>query len=205
MQLRTAVTIILGGSVLVWIMALCLFRYPLTPDLLKPFGLTSTIVSFGAVMFEKYVWRWGILRGWLVERPFLGGTWRAVLHSTYEKDGVRIPPKEVFVVIRQTLTSMTFRLYTDRARSHSLAESIYKEQKDLYALSISYQSDPAIDQRNGQSEIHYGAALFNHIDGGRGPITGHYFTDRKTSGSLELIERKNAYATSFAEAASHFV
>jgi hypothetical protein len=204
MKLRTAISMIIGFAVLVWAFVLLVLGHEVSLSLLTPFGATTTVVTAVAVAFERYFWRWKYFRGWLVERPFLGGTWRAVLHSTYEEDGVRVAPKEVFVVIRQSLSSMTFRLYTDRAKSHSLAESVFRDRTDMYAMSVSYQSDPSIEQRNGQSEIHYGAALFTHIGDEPARLDGHYFTDRNTAGSLELIERKNVYPSSYGEAQGCF-
>ncbi len=204
MKLSTAITLIIGLAVIVWAIALVILGHGVSLSLLKPFGATTAAVTAVSVLFEKYFWRWKYFRGWLVERPFLGGTWRAILHSTYEEDGVRVSPKEVFVVIRQSMSTMTFRLYSDRAKSHSLAESIFRERTDMYALSVSYQSDPSIDQRNGESEIHYGAALFTHIADEPARLEGHYFTDRNTAGSLKLIERKNVYPSSYGEAREHF-
>lgn len=205
MKLRAAIYVLLVIAVAVWCLVLYLRQVPISWEMLTPFGLTSGIVSAAAVAFDRYFWRWRHFRGWLVERPFYGGTWKATIHSTYKVKGQRIAPKTVYVVIRQTLTSLSFRLYSDRAKSSSIAESIYKDGTDLFGLSVSYHSVPEINERNGISEIHFGSALFMHLDYDIESIDGHYFTDRKTAGSLVLHERARFYATSYDQAVRLFV
>jgi hypothetical protein len=44
------------------------------------------------------------------------------------------------VVIRQTLISLSFRLYSERAKSASIADKLAKEGTDLFTLAIAYQN-----------------------------------------------------------------
>jgi hypothetical protein len=155
------------------------------------------------VLFVQFGWRWKFLRGWLVERPYLGGTWRAVLRSTYKVDGKPVE-KVVYVVVRQTLTAISFRVYTDTAKSASLAESISRDGTDLFRLAVAYQNTPEVEERARDSQIHYGAAMFSHIDYGAERLEGHYWTDRNTSGALILEERHHAIVSTYKAARALF-
>ncbi len=204
MQLRTQVGLIIGLAVIVWAASLLLLGEALSWRMLAPFGITVTAVTSTSLLFVKYGWRWKIFSGWLVERPDLAGTWRCRLTSSFRgSDGAAVE-KIVYVVIRQTLTSLSFRLYTDSARSASIAENIARDGTDLFTLVIAYQNVPNIDHRGRDSEIHYGSALFAHIDYDCSRIEGHYWTDRNTKGSLVLLDRRTKQVTTFEEALSLF-
>lgn len=203
--LRTLVTSIVVLAIVAW-GALLVFVYgqPLTVASIAPLGATITIVTLTAILFEQHLWRWPIFRGWFVERPDLQGTWRTRLNSNFVGSDGSETVKIVYVVIRQTLSSLTLRMYTDKAQSASIASSLYREGGDLFSLSIAYQSVPNVEQREGPSQIHYGAVLFTHIDWTNRSVTGHYWTDRKTHGSLVLLTRKSELVSNYKDAADLF-
>jgi hypothetical protein len=204
MQLRSQIALIIGLAVVVWMISLLLFGEHPTLNMLGPFGATVTIVTSASLLFVKYGWCSPILRGWLVQRPDLRGTWKCHLNSNFVDDRGTPIEKVAYVVIRQTLTSLSFRLYTERARSASIADNIDRDGSDLFRLVIAYQNNPQIEYRDRREEIHYGSALFTHIDYQSNRIEGHYWTDRNTKGSLVLLERRGAQVTSFEEARSLF-
>lgn len=193
----------IGYTVIVWFLCLLALGEPVSADLLAPFGITVSIVTLSTIIFVKFIWKIPVLQRWLIERPFLGGTWKARLVSTYQFEGKPVE-KIVYVVIRQSLTELSFRLYTEKARSASLAEAVTPDGSDLYRLAVSYQNIPNVEYRGVDSEIHYGAALFEHIDFGATKIEGHYWTDRNTSGSLVLFERSPKTVSNFADAVALF-
>jgi hypothetical protein len=202
--LRTQVALIIGIAVVVWTIFLSVFgQQELKTSLLAPMGATIATVTVAAVVFEKFVWRWHLLRGWLVTRPDLQGTWKARLVSNFASNGSPTE-KVVYAVVRQSLTSLTLRLYTDKAKSASIASSLYVDGGDLFTLSISYQNVPDVEQRNGDSEIHYGAALFRDIDWVNRVIKGHYWTDRKTQGSLVLMQHSRECVSTYDDAVALF-
>lgn len=163
-----------------------------------PLSGTVATISLIAVCFERWAWRWRIFRGWLVGRPDFAGTWRCRLRSTYRDPESGEPvEKAAYAVIRQTLTTLSFRLYTDSARSHSIAEKIHSSDGDLFSLTVAYQNVPEVELRGGQSAIHYGCSHFDHIDHDADTLSGHYWTDRGTAGSIVLKERVGELASSF--------
>lgn len=200
--MRTQVFLIIALASALWIAALWISGLKIETAMLAPFGMTVSLVTAAALFFEKVAWKWPGINGFLVHRPPLAGTWRTELLSSYLDNEGNRTKKTVFVVIQQSLRTLSVRMYTDKARSFSIAESIRaSEVDDLYELAVVYQNVPEIDhrQRNADGRIHFGALHLTDIR--RAPVTiaGPYWTDRNTNGKLTLLERKTAIISSFEE------
>jgi hypothetical protein len=52
-----------------------------------------------------------------------------------------------------------------------------------------YQSDPSIHFRGSQTEIHYGAFRYSIVGAPPAEMSGHYWTDRNTNGSIQFKKR----------------
>jgi hypothetical protein len=208
MHIRTQIWSVVALSVAVWFLTLLFYNVQISWDLLKPFGTTISVVTVTSIFFAKHAWRWPVVNRWLVRRPPLVGTWRTNLISSYKNpDTGKNVEKTVYVVISQTLLSLSVRMYTDKAKSFSISQNITMSgSDDLFELAIVYQSVPDIDHRqgNGESQIHYGALHLTDIRRNATELSGPYWTDRGTNGKVRLAERSPAIATSFAEAASLF-
>jgi len=163
MQLKSQISAVIALAALIWGIYLYFSGQDLSWKMVAPFGVTVSGVTLISIAFIKHLWRWNIFRRWLVERPDIAGTWKGRLKSSYTEGGQPVE-KTVFVVIRQTLTSLSFRLYSEKARSFSLADSLSKDEPDLFKLAVAYQNVPNVEYPGVDSEIHYGAALFTHID-----------------------------------------
>jgi len=207
MLLLTQISLVIALAVGLWIAALWINGTEVKLVMLAPFGVTVGVVTTVAIFFEKVAWKWPLINGLLVRRPPLAGTWRTELQSSYsDENGVSIR-KTVYVVIQQSLRTMSVRMYTDKARSFSIAESIRSsESDDLFELSIVYQSVPEIQHRQytGDSLIHFGALHLTDIPQHPESIAGPYWTDRNTNGHLRLVERKSARISSYAEGVALF-
>lgn len=204
MQLRTQISATIGLAAIVWMGTLLIMGEQLSWRMLFPFGATVAVVSSVSLYFVQFAWRWPIFRGWFVQRPDLSGTWKCHLTSNYIGDDDKPVEKTVYVVIRQTLISLSFRLYSERAKSASIADNLAKDGTDLFALAIAYQNIPRLEDRGSESEIHFGSSLFTHIDHDCQRLEGHYWTDRKSKGSLVLNERRPEQIASFEEAEKLF-
>jgi hypothetical protein len=55
-----------------------------------------------------------------------------------------------------------------------------------------------------RSEVHYGAMLLNAENAAPRRMEGEYWTDRKTTGSIELTDRKGKTPSTFDEAQALF-
>jgi len=204
MKLRSQVTLIIALAVLIWGGILYFSGGGISWNLLAPFGITVTVVTLASILFVNFIWKWGLLRRWLVQRPNLSGTWKCKLVSNYTVEGKGVE-KTVYVVIRQSLLSIHFSMYTDEARSVSISENITMDRGGLFSLAIVYRNTPKVEHRQEKSEMHYGAALFTDISYDTNCIEGHYWTDRNTNGSLDFLKRNKKLVESYAAADKLFV
>ncbi|HEX8579759.1 MAG TPA: hypothetical protein VF655_09235 [Allosphingosinicella sp.] len=196
MEARTQILLTVAAAVAVWGCALVIVGPAPSFDLLKPFGATVSVVTLLAVIFSKWIWKWRILRNWVVKRPDLNGTWKADLHSTFEVDGERVK-KSGFMVIKQDLSELSIRLYTDQAHSYSLAQNVI-DRDGFFEVACVYLNVPTPHARAvQQSQIHHGALLLSHVGYDEELVEGMYWTDRETMGEIELSERRPTLVTSY--------
>lgn len=166
-----------------------------------PYGITTGIVTLFATAFHSHFWKLRFLQDWLVKRPDLSGTWECRLQSNF-KLGESAVDKIVYAVIRQNLSSLHFYLYTERAHSVSIADTISSDGAGLFSLTIVYRNTPDIDQRDAgefmtKSQIHFGSAHFTNISYSAPIVSGHYWTDRNTNGKLMLLKRHKSLVESY--------
>lgn len=198
---KTSVSILLIIAIAVWGGFLWVLGIELTWEHAQPYSLTLAAITSCLWLFDRYIWRiWPIQK--VIRRPDLNGTWRVSLQSTYKHPGSAEPvdPVSGFAVVRQTFSSISIRLMTEQAESFLVASSFDIQTDGTTYLYGAYQSDPSIHLRSGISEIHYGSFRYKLIGRPPNQISGHYWTDRSTNGSISLIERKNAFFDSYIEA-----
>jgi len=203
---RTHVTLILVLAVLVWAATLMLFGYRAEWYYLKPFTVTVSVVTLTCLAFDRWWWRWPVFKGWLVTDPDLQGTWKASLTSNWKDPttGQQTPPIECAVTVRQTFSSLSFRLFTRESSSYLAAHKLVRQNDGVFQLFGTYQNTPDIRLRGVRSEIHYGALLLEVRGEPPKAMSGHYWTDRGTSGPLVLSDRVTEILSSYEEAAKKF-
>jgi len=195
---RTHITLLVILSAAVWGISLWALSVPLNFEHSKPFAITVGVISFLSIAFDRWLWKWRIFRGWLVNRPVINGTWAATLKSDWEgsgtKNGKTIPGK---MAIQQTFSKLTARLYTKESSSFLVAHKIEEQNDGVFQLFGTYQNNPRIDLRGEKSEIHYGALMLEIRGNPSTSLVGHYWTDRGTRGSLSLTDRRDEIVTEF--------
>lgn len=207
MNSRIHISSFVGLTIVAWLLALWAQGQPvLSLDFLKPFGIVVGVIVGISTVFVRWAWAWRIFRGWYVNRPDLRGTWKVTLASDWidPKTEKGIPPIQGFMVIRQTLTSLSVRLMTSESRSHSIAYSLTKKDDELFRLAVVYRNEPDIELQGATSEIHHGSFWVEALGKGPDALKGHYWTDRKTRGALHCAERIFEYCDSFEAAVNQF-
>lgn len=204
---RTHIASFIILIVIIWLFILFLKGTTVSLDLIIPFGSTIGIATFIVSVFKKYLWSWRVFKGWYVKCPDLRGTWRVVLKSSWinHNTGKTISPIHGYVVINQTLTTLSFRLMTKESKSSLVAYNIDQQScENIYKIFGVYRNEPQISLRGVRSEIHYGAfsleAHGNPID----KLQGNYWTDRATKGEMSLTNRISKRFNSFDEAKNYF-
>ncbi|MFZ3339675.1 MAG: hypothetical protein WA213_02250 [Terriglobales bacterium] len=131
----------------------------------------------------------------------LRATWKGQLDSNYEDPDVRQrkPPIEVYIVVRQTHSTIDLRLFSAESSSVSLSGSFFSDNADLYTLACTYRNTPTILRRKKSPISHGGLLLYvrgtpiHHPD-------GEYRTDRNTAGEIIFTHRAKEEAHDFAQA-----
>ncbi len=151
------------------------------------FSLLSKVVTFDTMLcfvFEKWLWKFGIFKNWLVLIPDLNGTWQGYMNSTFEDK--KNEPIHVLVTIKQSFSTISCVMRTKEMNSYSfICDFIIDKDKQLNQLCYSYDSIPNQGVRY-RSEIHRGTTLLNIINDNKLILNGTYWTDRETAGDITL-------------------
>src|ERR1043165_7726517 len=206
MLTRNHLTALLLLALVVWGTALWLMGLPITWEYSKPFAITVTVLSVACIVFDKWLWKLPIFKGWFVNCPNLQGTWKVVLKSDWINPETKeqVPPIECIITIRQTYSKFSARLFTRESSSYLVAHKLEQQNDGVFQLFGTYQNTPDITLRGKRSEIHYGALVLEVRGEPPKSMVGHYWTDRGTKGSLKLTDKIADVLASYAEGASRF-
>ena len=191
MLARTHIIILLVLAVVVWAIELKILGLPFTWEYSKPFAITASVLSGACFVFDRWIWKWPVFKGWLVSQPNLQGTWKVLLKSDWGSAETKqqAAPTECIMAIHQTYSRFSARLFTRESSSYLVAHKIEQQNDGVFQLFGTYQNTPDITLRGKRSEIHYGALVLEVRGEPPKSLVGHYWTDRGTKGSLELTDR----------------
>jgi SMODS-associating 2TM, beta-strand rich effector domain len=202
MMSKTQLNALLGLTVVLWAVVLIFQHQPVSVQMLTPFSYVLTGLSFCLLLWDRWLWRWYIFRGWFNKRPDLLGTWKGVVHSNWSDDETKQGrgPIDVYLVIRQTYTTIDVRLFSEESSSVSLSGNIFNDAVGVCTLAVAYRNTPRILKR-GRSPINHGGMLLSLVGKPVHKLDGEYWTDRGTMGEITLTTRSKATAHDFEEAA----
>ncbi len=192
-------------TVLVWTIVLYVNHAAISLAWLRYASVVVTIVLYAVMAFDLWLWKCSFLRGWFVKRPVIEGTWKVELRSTWKDPatGAGIPPVAGFMVVRQTLSTLSMRLMTAESSSELVGTEIVCSADGLYCVSGVYRNEPRLQVRD-RSPIHYGAVWLRVIVEPTKKLIGHYWTDRETKGEMELGEQQNKKFQDFQSARNYY-
>jgi hypothetical protein len=195
--------LMLGLMLLIWVGVLQATGTPLSInwEAIKKLPDVVTIFVIISFVFTKWMWRWRIFtfKGWLVQVPYIQGTWAGDLQSTWvnPKTGQGIPSLKMILVIRQTFSTISCTMFAKESESFSRAAQIAVE-KETGAISLSYnytnRSKADIRER---SPIHDGAAHLRVVTLPSRMLEGEYWTGRCTTGTMKLQFRSKELLEAF--------
>ena len=200
---RLFIQIIAGGVALIY--TILLWKSGITPEVrwLRGYSIAVllAIVLWGA--WDRWIWRVSFFQQMQFVPPDVSGTWKGELRSHWTDPATkgRPPQKDVYLVIRQTFSSISVALLTDesQSQSHSVLAKATKEN----GLSYLYLNEPEMDA-DESSHMHRGAAMFRLSDAPVALLRGSYWTDRETRGELIFKERHSKLADDYEMAAALF-
>jgi hypothetical protein len=160
--------------------------------LLKLLPKVATLDLLAWSLFAKWGWSWKIFQGWLVPFPDLNGTWQGYILSNWtdRETGKRPSAISTILSIKQTFGKISCVLRTEEMISHSYIEGFAIDRdKQLRQLAFSYTSKPKPSVRK-RSNPHDGTIVFNLIGKPVSKLEGRYWTDRETTGEINLTYRE---------------
>ena len=208
---RTHISVFLVIAGLVWWAVLLLQgTVAVTWAHAQPFTAVVTVLVMLGTGFEHVLWRQPLLHGRFVKRPDLRGTWRVELQSNSIK--LETQKRRSMIVcymgVKQTLSNLQMHLMTPESESFFIAAHVRPSPKGSgYQVIGVYTNEPNVHLRDERiSEMHQGALILETHGPGIRPDTlaAKYWTDRKTTGTMNFTARVKQVFTRFEDAASGF-
>ena len=195
---RTKLTIsIVSGA---WSLALLLLGVQLPGAGPKVLFALPTLLLLLFALFNGWLWQVRPIRT-IVARPQLSGTWTGTLvslRSDTEGHEAAHDPIPIFLVIRESYLDISVTLVSEESKSRSITAALETKQTDDFVLHYLYTNLPRLQVRH-RSPQHAGGG---HLDiSGLEPdtLTGEYWTDRRTRGSLDVRKVSPKRVGSFEE------
>ena len=153
---------------------------------------------------DRWLWRLPLSQRIRSVPRDIRGTWRGTLTSLWEDPSTRQrpEPKAVYLVVRQTASTVSARLFTNELKSHSTfgkVQTIAGEARlDYFYIG---EPNPSVESR---SRMHRGSTTLDILGIRASRLKGRYWTDRDSKGELDFNQRHEALAESYEEAATLF-
>jgi hypothetical protein len=171
---------------------------------LRFFGAAAFTVWLALVVWDRWLWKVPFIQRVLPVPVDLTGTWKGSLHRLRGPDGDAVGPaeQEVYLVIRQTSTTISVVLLTAELTSKSTVASI---RRDEASTSVSYVYFARPEARvESRSRMHNGAAILDVSGRPAARLDGRYWTDRDTRGQFEVSKRRKGTFDDFVSAQRAF-
>lgn len=194
---RIQISALLLVASAVWAGALILAGVQVTPDWFKPFSTVVGVLVLVLALAEKWLWRIRWLQPWLFNMPDIQGTWRVRIRPT--GTAAAVEQINAFMVIRQSLSSISLRLFTAESNSEILAARVVPHDDGTFVVAGVYRNTPRLAVRD-QSPLHHGALLLTVHGNPPESLAGEYWTDRNSQGEIVLSARTKTLAHSFDQA-----
>jgi hypothetical protein len=186
-----------GLGLFAYVVLLIIQGETVTIGIFKPAPMVLSLLVAAAFIFDKWLLSchslYPFLHPWYVPYPNMNGTFEGTIESTWidPATGATNPLINTYIVVRQTLSAIHVRLYTEESKSISLASSFVKSDDGRQELMFTYRNEPN-QKKRPQSPIHYGGTRLQ-ISPDHKQLEGTYWTDRKTTGDIKFtrISRNN--------------
>ena len=159
---------------------------------------TASIADFA---FERWLWKWGLLQGWLVKFPNISGTWDSVSYSkTFQSQHA------AKVTIKHEFEKISYTARTAHSMNSAINAQLMKSPNGQTMLVVVYHNDIIGEEAEHTAE-HYGCCrlTLERPQGEKLPtsnwiLRGEYWTtkvrdrtqERGTVGSIVLTWQRDA-------------
>ena len=179
---------VITGFVL-WFLLLFLFKIEvgITWAALRTIPSVVTVEFILWLIFASWAWKSHFFQGWLIKVPVLEGKWSGTLQTTWQaSNNTTAGPIQVELVVKQSFLRTSCTMRTSEMTSQSFAvEFLEDPDSGIKKLIYTYGSVTKASVRK-KSPIHYGTAVLELIDTPSRMLRGKYWTDRRTTGDIDL-------------------
>ena len=164
------------------------------PEWLRFFSAAVFAATLALNLWDWLIWRIGLVQRISSVPRDLRGTWEGELTSFWEDPdtGTTPPPKTVYLVVRQTASTVSVVLYTDEAKSYSTLGQV-STKTSLPALEYLYEGRPE-SRVEDRSRAHRGTASLDISGLPATKLKGRYWTDRDSKGEIVFTSRDKRLA-----------
>jgi len=150
-------------------------------------GYTSTAFTVLFWLYDALLWKFSVKRVGISPIPDIGGTWSGWIMptSTTEFPGPHRAIK-AYLVVTQRAFYLRVNLITAESQSVTIS-SDFSSITESRQLVYTYRNEPRLELQT-VSRIHYGTAIFSFGERKPKVMTGQYYTDRLTIGSMRFSE-----------------
>jgi len=186
--------ILVGLAACTWV-AVAVGVYGTKPDVgfFRPMGVVTVVLATGLAAYDRWLWR---IPGFALAHGIsnLNGTWIGELRKISPDNAGKSTrrPKPVAMVVHQTYTALSLRMFTSESGSVSVAAGLSLESDGGVFVTYVYRNDPRLAVQD-KSRVHLGGARLA-LRGNGDVLEGAYWTDRDSKGEITLrrVSRKRA-------------
>lgn len=184
----------------VWAVVALAMGLDLDQSWVKPMGIVTSVVVIALLAFDTVLWKWIPLR--ITKVPDLSGTWHATLTSNHPGVSGQPTVLDCFLIVRQTYSKIHVEMLFPKSESVSTSASLVHTDGTT-ELWYSYRSEAhALDRDDNPP--HKGGVQLRIATNGVVKMAGSYWTDRKTFGRLETLDRRKSVINDYAQASAEF-
>lgn len=186
MRDRTRLQVIVGIVVLVFAGGILLSGDEVQSDWLRFYSVAVAAATIALAAWDRWAWHLPVSQKFRSVPRDLRGTWQGTLTTFWSDPVTRVTPapKTVYLVVRQTCSTISATLLTDESTSRSSMAQIAGEDGDCH-LVYSYLNTPE-NRVEHRSRIHYGSTELHVVNRPATRLKGRYWTNRDSRGELDF-------------------
>lgn len=171
---------------------------------LRLFSAAVLIVTLLLTAFDLWLWRIPLVQKLPGVPRNVRGTWKGTIASMWvdHATGSQVSPIDAFLVVRQTSTTVSVRLFTQESSSSSTLARV-AEPDGSPVLDYLYLNRPRTRVRD-RSPMHHGSVALEVSGTPAHRLTGRYWTDRDSKGEMRFEDRRSKIVDDFDDAAALF-
>lgn len=173
----------MGG---IWSIVAAVFGLQFGEMVKKGLGFIPLLLVLLFTAWDLWLWRWKPLVKYS-GLPDLNGTWLGVFDSQWmDDDNERhTTTGPTALVIKQTFTQLSIVLVAEKSKSYSVLANVRHLESGEYRINYEYANTPLVKYRQ-KMPAHAGSAEFTIASARAGDMTGEYWTNRLSRGTLDL-------------------